>query len=87
MPLVPRHKANATVSWQMNERMLFAATIRYVGEQRYDNDQANTFDRKIPAYTLVDLVVSRSVGAWRFRTSLLNAFGEKYYTYGIATSA
>ena len=33
----------------------FDASVRYVGEQVFDGDETNTFGRKMPSYTVVDL--------------------------------
>jgi iron complex outermembrane receptor protein len=87
VPLVPRHRASATLSWRPAEAWQANAVVTYVGSQVYDNDQANTFGRRMPAFTLLDLNVAWSGGPWTLRAALLNATGEKYYTYAIATGS
>jgi len=85
IPLVPRHRASATLTWRPAEAWQASAVFTYVGTQVYDNDQANTFGRRMPAYTLLDLNAAWSGGPWTLRAALLNATGEKYYSYAIAT--
>jgi iron complex outermembrane receptor protein len=87
IPLVPRHRASVTLSWRPAEAWQANAVLTYVGTQVYDNDQANTFGRRMPAYTLLDLNAAWSGGPWTLRAALLNATGEKYYTYAIASGS
>ncbi|HEX4926997.1 MAG TPA: TonB-dependent receptor, partial [Burkholderiales bacterium] len=54
VPLVPEMLATVGGSWTYAPRSRASLNARYVGEQRFDNDQANTFPRKQPAYTVVD---------------------------------
>lgn len=84
IPLVPRHRASARLRWQPSEPWQASAVLTYTGTQVYDNDQANTFGRRMPAFTLLDLNLSWSRGPWTLRASLLNATGEEYYTYALA---
>lgn len=84
IPLVPRHKAGATLAWRPSEVWLFNAIVTFVGEQRYDNDQANTFDRKMPSYTLLDLNAAWTHGPLTLRASVLNATNVMYYSYARA---
>jgi iron complex outermembrane recepter protein len=48
-----------------------------------DNDEANRFNQKIPAHTLVDLKLMRQVGHWQWAAALNNVFDEDYYTYAV----
>jgi iron complex outermembrane receptor protein len=84
IPLVPRHRASATLRWQPSEPWQASAVLTYTGTQVYDNDQANTFGRRMPAFTLLDLNLTWTRGPWTLRGSLLNATGEAYYTYALA---
>src|SRR5438067_4098077 len=54
VPLVPEVLATAGVSWTYAPRSRVSFNVRYVGEQRFDNDQANTFPREMPTYTVAD---------------------------------
>lgn len=83
IPLVPRHKAGATLAWRPAEAWLLNAIVTFVGEQRYDGDQANNFDRKMPSYTLVDLNAAWTHGPVTLRASILNASDVHYYSYAI----
>ena len=38
------------------------AVVNYVGEQVFDGDEMNTFGRRMPHYTLVDLKLINETG-------------------------
>jgi iron complex outermembrane receptor protein len=60
--------------------------VRYVGEERFDNDQANTFGRKQPAYGIVDAKLEHQLAAnWQVALEVRNLFGKRYFSYGTAT--
>lgn len=86
MPLVPAQKVFASVSFLPNELATVTASVAYVGTQRFDNDQVNTFNAKMPSYLLVDLTATYLQDRWRVRGSVLNLLGTDYFTYGIAGS-
>jgi hypothetical protein len=52
------------------------ALFTYVGEQYYDNDQSNTFGRKIPEYTVVDVAANYDYRNWTLSASIHNLLGE-----------
>ena len=79
VPLVPRALANLRAAWRMAPRTQLIASARYVGRQRYDNDQANTFPGLMPDYALADLKLSHSVAGWRLSASIDNLFDKFYY--------
>jgi iron complex outermembrane receptor protein len=83
MPLVPRHRAALTASVSPAGGMRVIGTLSHVGEQHYDNDQSNTFGRKMPAYTLFDLSVTLQRGPWTLSASVRNVLNEEYYTYAV----
>lgn len=87
VPLVPRVLGTLGANWSVTERTLVSAVARYVGSQRYDNDVANDFGRKMPSYTLVDLKLSHRIGGWKLSATLLNAFDKFYYSYAIRSLA
>jgi len=87
IPLVPKQLASLVLAWQPAERWNLTGAVRYVGEQRFDNDQSNTFPSKMPAYTLVDLKVTRAIGQWRLNAEVNNLFAEEYFSYGIRNNA
>jgi iron complex outermembrane receptor protein len=85
VPLVPRHKANAGIAWDLASRTRFSALATAVSEQRMDNDEPNT-GRKIPAYYLVDLKLAQSFGWGRVAATVNNLFDEKYYDYAVRSA-
>ena len=88
VPLVPRHAVNAGVGWAFAPRTRVDASLRYVGEQVFDGDETNTFGRKIPSYTVVDLKLmhrTHVTGGWEFTAMVKNLFNEKYFSYGVFT--
>lgn len=85
VPLVPRHLLTLRGDWQATAKTLASLSLRYVGEQRYDNDQANTF-RTMPTYWVADARVSHEIGDWRLALTANNLFGRKYYSYAIRTT-
>lgn len=86
IPLVPRALASLRASWRLPQKTRLEGTLTYVGHQRYDNDQANTFPQEMPAYALVDLKLAREVGEWTLAASVHNVFDKHYYSYGIVNS-
>jgi len=86
VPLVPRALADLRAVWRAAPRTQLIASARYVGRQRYDNDQANAFPQLIPDYALANLKLIRSVAGWRISAALDNVFDKHYYSYGIVDS-
>jgi iron complex outermembrane receptor protein len=85
VPLVPRHSANVGAAWEFLPRTRLNAAVTYVGEQIFDGDEANTFGRKMPSYTLVDMKITNEVHGWLFSAGVKNLFNEKYFSYGFFT--
>src|SRR6185295_14893760 len=83
VPLVPRSLGAVRASWRPARATQLNGALRFVGKQRYDNDQANQFPRLMPAYALADLNLSHESGAWRFAGGVRNLFDRKYFSYGI----
>ena len=86
IPLVPRHRAGVSASVFPDPRVRVTATVAYVGEQYYDNDQSNTFGSRMPAYTVTDLTASYRLQRWTFTGTINNLFDELYYSYAIAST-
>jgi iron complex outermembrane receptor protein len=82
VPLVPRHKLNAGVSWDFAPKTRLDVLASYVGSQYMDNDQGNT-GVKIPAYTVADLKLTWEDHGWRLAAAVNNLFGEEYYNYAV----
>jgi iron complex outermembrane receptor protein len=85
VPLVPRHAANAGVSWLFLPRTRANAVVRYVGDRPFDADETNTFGRRMPSYTVVDAKVTHERNDWLLSAGARNLFDEKYYSYGVFT--
>jgi iron complex outermembrane receptor protein len=85
VPLVPHAMANLGMSWEFLPRTRVSALANYVGQQRFDSDETNTFNSKMPGYTLVDIKLSHEYRGWSINTGVKNLFNEKYFTYGVVT--
>lgn len=85
VPLVPRHAASLGAGWKFMHGARIDAALRYTGEQRYDGDELNTFNQKMPAYTVTDLKLAYDQADWRFTAAVLNLFDKQYYSYGVFT--
>ena len=89
VPLVPETLATAGASWSFAPRSRFDLNLRHVGKQRFDNDQANSFPREQPDYTLVDLKLEHrlisSLAHWDLAFEVRNLFDRRYFSYGTAT--
>jgi iron complex outermembrane receptor protein len=86
IPLVPRALANLRATWRLPRQVSLDATLSYVGHQRYDNDQANTFPNLMPTYLVADLKLSRLAGDWTLAATVKNLSDERYYSYAIVNS-
>ncbi len=86
IPLVPRHGANLGLTWNLTGQTRIGTDAQYVGQQRFDNDQANTFARKIPSYVLVNAGIFHDINAWRLSLGVKNLLDKKYFSYGILNS-
>ena len=82
VPLVPEAIAAAGAYWSFAPRSRLNVNLRYVGEQRYDNDEANTFARVQPAYGLVDAKIEHRAGRIELGLEVRNLLGKDYYSYG-----
>lgn len=87
VPLVPKHLFNFGGAWRITGNTRLTGVLQYVGTQRFDNDQSNTFRQKIPSYTTVDVKLTHAAGNWLFGAAVKNLFNEKYFSYGIVTGA
>jgi len=86
VPLVPEALLTAGASWRFVERGRLNVNARHVGEQRFDNDQANTFPRLMPAYTTIDFKLEYGVARnIDLALEVRNLFGEGYFSYATAT--
>jgi len=86
IPLVPRHRFALSSSWKVSEQDTFNANAVYVGEQHFDNDQADTFGQHMPAYITVDMKLSHRKGSWLLAAAVNNMFNRQYFTYAVASN-
>jgi len=88
VPLVPEVLATGGVYWTYAPRSRASLNARYVGEQRFDNDQANTFPREQPAYMVVDFKLEQALARhWQLALEVRNLFDKGYFSYGTATGS
>lgn len=86
VPLVPRHAVNAGAGWAFAPRTRADVIVRHVGEQVFDSDETNTFGRRMPAYTVVDVKLAHQQRTWLLTGGVRNLFNEKYFSYGVFDS-
>jgi iron complex outermembrane receptor protein len=86
VPVVSRWTGNIGLSWSLIDKMLtFDSVVRYVGDRRMDNDQAN-FQPAIPAYTTVDLRLSGEIETFFWSAGVQNIFDADYFDYAVAST-
>jgi iron complex outermembrane receptor protein len=87
VPLVSRWTGNLGLTWDVYQKYaVFDAVVRYVGERRMDNDQAN-FQPLIPAHTTVDLRLGGELKNLFWSVAVQNLFNVLYFDYAVASSA
>jgi iron complex outermembrane receptor protein len=82
VPLVPEHKLNLGIAWDIDARTRLSAAVTALSEQFMDNDEPNTGTR-IPAYAVADLKLARDLGWARLGIAVNNLFDNEYYTYAV----
>jgi iron complex outermembrane receptor protein len=83
VPLVPSHKLDLALDWALTAFTRLRAEARYVSKQWMENDEGNTFERRIPSYTVADLKLQHRMGAFTATFLVANLFERKYYTYAV----
>ncbi|MEO8718571.1 MAG: TonB-dependent receptor [Burkholderiales bacterium] len=86
VPLVPAHKLNLGLDWDLGARTRLSGALTVVSAQFMDNDEPNTLGAKIPAYAVLDVKLAREFGWGRFALALNNALDEQYYTYAVRSN-
>jgi iron complex outermembrane recepter protein len=87
VPLVSPWSGNIGVSADLYRKyVVFDAVLRYVGDRRMDNDQAN-FQPLIPAHTTVDVRLGGQIQKLIWSISVQNLFNVLYFDYAVASSA
>jgi iron complex outermembrane receptor protein len=83
VPLVPEHKLNLGLAWDIGPRTRLSGALTAVSDQFMDNDEPNSLGVKIPAYAVVDLKLAREFGWGRLSAAINNLLDEQYYTYAV----
>jgi len=83
VPLVPEHKLDLGVAWDLGARTRLTGTLTALSSQYMDNDEPNSLGTKIPAYGVVDAKLAREFGWGRLGLAVNNVFDERYYTYAV----
>jgi iron complex outermembrane receptor protein len=86
VPLVPEHKMNLAVAWDIAPRTRLSGALTALSDQYMDNDEPNTLGTRIPAYAVVDAKLARDFGWGRLSAALNNLFDERYYTYAVRSA-
>jgi outer membrane receptor protein involved in Fe transport len=86
VPLVPRHKLNLGLVWDIASRTQLSGTFTAVSEQVLDNDEPNTLEHRIPAYYVTDVKLTQDFRWGRLSATVNNLFGEKYYDYAVRSA-
>jgi iron complex outermembrane receptor protein len=83
VPLVPRHKVNAGLSWDFAQGTLFSAAFTGVSSMIMDNDEPNTLGTQIPRWYSLDLKLAQKFERIRLALMVNNALNQGYYTYAV----
>jgi iron complex outermembrane recepter protein len=87
IPLVSRWTGNLGLSWDVYQKLVVLdAIVRWVGERRMDNDQAN-FQPLIPAHTTADIRLGGEMKNLFWSVAVQNVFNVLYFDYAVASSA
>jgi iron complex outermembrane receptor protein len=86
VPLVPRHKLNASAAWDIAPRIQLSGTLTMLSNQVMDNDEPNTLGRRIPGFSVLDLKLAQSEKWGRIALTVNNALNEHYYTYAVRSA-
>jgi iron complex outermembrane receptor protein len=87
IPLVSRWSGSAGFGWDIWRKLAtLDVNVRYFGERRMDNDQANT-QPLIPAATTVDVKLGGKYRNFFWSAAVLNLFDKQYYDYAIASAS
>ena len=82
LPLVPRQRGAVGLLWKGSQGLAVNGNLRYVGPQRFDNDQVNV-NPKMPSYTVADVRVAQRLGQWTLALNVDNLFDQRYISYGL----
>ena len=86
VPLVPENTASLTGIWKQTPATDIVISANFVDNKYFDNDQSNTFTKKIPSYYTVDTKISHRYRGFRLTAEVNNIFDEKFYDYGVSST-
>jgi len=86
VPLVPEHKLDLALVWDLAARTRLSGALGAVSSQYMDNDEPNTLGKKIPAYAVLDLKLARSFGWGRITLTVNDLFDRGYYSYAVRSA-
>ena len=86
VPLVPEDTASVTGIWKQSPATDFILAANYIDNKYFDNDQSNTFSKKIPSYKTVDAKISHRYRSYRMTAEVNNIFEEKAFDYGVSST-
>ncbi len=87
IPLVPRTKVGMSARFTSGTGFVLGGDLNYTSDQFMTNDETNSFGRKIPSYTLLDLHLSKSYGAFNVALKINNALDREYFTFAVNSTA
>lgn len=86
IPLVSRWSGSAGFGWDIWRKLAtLDVNVRYFGQRRMDNDQANT-QPLIPEAATVDVKLGGKYRNFFWSIAALNLFDKQYYDYAIASA-
>jgi iron complex outermembrane receptor protein len=86
VPLVPKHKLNASAAWDVAPRTQLSGTLTALSNQVMDNDEPNTLGARIPSFSVLDLKLAQNEKWGRMALSLNNVLNAHYYTYAVRSA-
>ena len=86
VPLVSAWTGSVGLSWEIWQKWLVLdATMRYIGQRRLDNDQANV-QPMIGDHTVFDVKLGGENEQVYWSFAVQNIFDEEYFDYGVAST-
>ena len=83
IPLVPRNKIGLSADLALSNSYTAGAKLNYTSDQFMTNDEINSFGRKIPSYSVLDLNIRKNVGPWTLALNVNNALDKEYFTFAV----
>ena len=84
IPLISNLTGVLRVNWQIDARQRVALGVQYLGEARFNDDNANTCARKIPSSTLLDARYAFQLDKLELSVAADNLTNNKSYNLGFS---